>query len=126
MQHADWPGFTKASISGYSCNHMRFVTARRGTGLSWVSILGIACIALVLLTGILHVSHTHPNGQIDHDCSLCMTAHQAVQITIAVTFIVSAGPLAWYTLDRYAPVPRQRFLLKLANRPPPVPTAFVA
>ncbi|HEX4067352.1 MAG TPA: hypothetical protein VHZ09_15140 [Acidobacteriaceae bacterium] len=102
------------------------MTAKRGTGLSWVSILGIVCIALVLFTGILHVAHTHPNGHIDPDCSLCMTAHNAVQIVVAVTLVISARPVARYVAETFTPVPRQRFVLKLANRPPPVPAGFSA
>jgi hypothetical protein len=103
---------------------MRFVTARRDTWLSWVAILGIVCIALVMLTGILQVTHSHPNGQIDHDCSLCVTAHNAVQIVVAVTLILLSQPVARLDTNNFNPLPRQRFVLKLANRPPPVPASF--
>ncbi len=101
---------------------MHFVMARRGARLSWVSILGILCIALVLTTGILSVTHTHGNGQIDHDCALCFTAHQVVQIAIIVTILLASRPIARFRCEKFAPLPRQRFVLKLANRPPPVPS----
>ena len=103
---------------------MRFVTAKRDTWLSWVSILGILCIALVLTTGVLSVTHSHPSGQIDHDCALCFTAHQVVQIAVVVTILVASRPIARFTSEKFAPLPRQRFVLKLANRPPPVPAVF--
>ena len=100
---------------------MRWLTARRGTGLSWASVLGILCIALVLLTGIVHVAHFHANGQIDQDCALCVTAHQAVQIAAVVAVILCSQPVVQRVAERRSPAPRQRFVLKLANRPPPVP-----
>jgi hypothetical protein len=84
----------------------------------------VLCIALVLATGILQVTHTHANGQIDHDCSLCFTAHQAVQIAVVVTVILASQPVVRCAPERFTPPPRQRFVLKLANRPPPVPPVF--
>lgn len=104
--------------------HKRVVAAKRGTWLSWVSILGIVCIALVLTTGILSVTHTHASGQIDHDCALCFTAHQAIQVAVIVTAFVTAHSIARLTRERFDPLPRQRFVLKLVNRPPAVPAAF--
>ncbi|HEX3660669.1 MAG TPA: hypothetical protein VHU89_04525 [Acidobacteriaceae bacterium] len=89
-----------------------------------MSILGIVCIALVLFAGVVHVAHFHANGQIDHDCALCVTAHQAVQIAALVVVVLSSQPVVRRVIERHSPTPRQRFLLKLANRPPPVPGAF--
>jgi hypothetical protein len=103
---------------------MRFVSAKRGALLSWVSLLGIVCVALVLMTGLLQVTHSHPSGQPDHDCSLCVTAHHAVQGVVVVTLAVSSRPVARFVPETFTPAPRQRFVLKLANRPPPVPSAF--
>lgn len=103
---------------------MRFLTAQRGSRASWISILGILCIVLVLTTSMLQVTHSHPAGQVDHDCALCFTAHQVVQIAIVVTVVLVAHPIARIRVDSFAPLPRQRFVLKLANRPPPVPAVF--
>jgi hypothetical protein len=103
---------------------MRFETAGRGTRASWVSILGVLCIALVLMTSMLQVTHSHPAGQVDHDCALCFTAHQVVQIAIVVTVVLVAHPIARVTSESFSPLPRQRFVLKLANRPPPVSAVF--
>ncbi|MGC2619576.1 MAG: hypothetical protein WA414_11085 [Acidobacteriaceae bacterium] len=86
--------------------------------------LAILCIALVLFTGILQVTHSHPNGHIDPDCSLCMTAHHAAQVVVVVTAEVSVQPVARVVAEKFSPLPRQRFVLKLAIRPPPVPAAI--
>jgi len=103
---------------------MRPLTAVRRPRHSWVTILGIVCIALVLFTGILQVTHSHPNGQIDRDCSLCITAHHAVQAVVVVTLQIASQPVTRCVAETFSPVPRQRFVLKLANRPPPVALAF--
>jgi hypothetical protein len=78
------------------------------------------CIALVLLVGIVQVVHTHPDGQIDEGCSLCNTAHQVVQTVALVTLDISIRPVLRVTPEKTSERPRQRFLLKLAIRPPPV------
>jgi hypothetical protein len=101
---------------------MRVMRAKRGAPLSWISILGIVCIALVLFTGILQVTHSHPNGQPDHDCSLCVSAHHVAQMVVVVTLVTASRTITRFVAERFNPVPRQRFVLKLANRPPPVPS----
>jgi len=107
---------------------MRFVTAARGPRRLWVgrfaALLGVVCIALLLFTGILQVTHHHADGRIDPDCSLCMTAHQAIQVAAIVTAFVTSHSIARLTHERFDPLPRQRLVLKLAIRPPPVPAAF--
>lgn len=100
---------------------MGLLKAKRGGWQSWTAILGIVCIALVLFTGVVHVAHFHANGQIDQDCALCVTAHQAVQVAALVVVILCSQPVERRTAERASPTPRQRFVLKLANRPPPVP-----
>jgi hypothetical protein len=104
---------------------MRFVTAGRGPRLSgllaWKPVLAILCIALVLFTGVLQVTHSHPDGHVDPDCSLCMTAHHVAQGVSVVTLEISSQRVARVAPKDFSPLPRQRFVLKLANRPPPVP-----
>ena|SRR5277367_621597 len=100
---------------------MRVFVDKKRFQWTWAGWLGIFCIALVLLTGFVQITHTHPNGQVDNEgCSLCNTAHHVVQTVALVSVAISIQPV-WRiapkkTIDR----PRQRFLLKLANRPPPV------
>lgn len=103
---------------------MRFFTTRRGLQQPWVPLLGILCVALVLFTGILSVAHTHPGGHFDPDCSLCLTAHHVAQAVVVVVVEMSSQPVARYVADDFHPLPRQRFVLKLANRPPPSAPAF--
>jgi hypothetical protein len=100
---------------------MRWVSTRRGTGASWVSILGILCIALVLFAGVVQVAHFHANGHPDQDCALCVSAHQTVQVAAVVAVILCSQPVVRRVAEHRSPTPRQRFVLKLANRPPPVP-----
>lgn len=96
-------------------------TRGRDARLSWVSILGCLCIALVLFTCIVRVTHFPANGQIDQGCALCVTVHQAVQITAAVAVVSFSQPVVHRIAERIEPAPRQRFVLKFVNRPPPVP-----
>ena len=87
---------------------------------SWSRWLGVFCIALVLLVGIIQVAHTHPNGQIDESCSLCVAAHHVVQTVALVTLAIAIRPVLRVAPEKTSERPRQRFLLKLAIRPPPV------
>jgi len=100
---------------------MGFVRIERGKWPSWTTILCVVCIALVLFTGAVHAAHFHPNGQVDHDCALCVTAHQVVQAAAVVVLMLCSQPVERRIAERATPAPRQRFVLKLANRPPPVP-----
>jgi hypothetical protein len=100
---------------------MGFIGVKRGGPSSWVTILGVVCIALVLFTGVVHVAHFHADGQVDHDCALCVTAHQVVQVAAVVAVLVCSQAVVQRIVERHSPTPRQRFVLKLANRPPPVP-----
>jgi hypothetical protein len=86
-----------------------------------LSILGIVCIVLVLFAGVVQVAHFHADGQVDHHCALCVTVHQAVQATAVVAVVLFSLAVVYRVAERRSPAPRQRFLLKLANRPPPVP-----
>jgi hypothetical protein len=104
---------------------MRAFNSRQRFQPSWASWLGIVCIALVLLTGVIQVAHTHATGQVDHEgCSLCTTAHHVVQGVALVALAISIQPVAHVASEATSEVPRQRFLLKLAIRPPPVTPAF--
>ena len=94
--------------------------SRVGNVSSWSCWIGLLCIALVLLVGIVQVVHTHPNGQVDEGCSLCNTAHHVVQTVALVTLAISIRPVLRVAPEKTSERPRQKFLLKLANRPPPV------
>ncbi|MBT9330597.1 DUF2607 family protein [Paracidobacterium acidisoli] len=102
---------------------MRALSTVRRSQYSWAGWLGIFCILLVLMTGVIQVTHYHASGtsgQVDHDCSLCVTAHNVVQAVTLITLAVTSQPVAPLVSEASQPIPRQRLILKLANRPPPV------
>jgi hypothetical protein len=110
---------------GYSHLNMRVFNPRQCYQSSWVRVLGVVCIALVLLSGTIQVSHAHVIGQVDHEgCSLCVTAHHAVQGVALVTLDIYVQHVTRVAPKVQNETPRQRFLLKLANRPPPAVPAF--
>lgn len=86
---------------------------------------GFLCCALVALTGIVQVAHTHLDGQANTaDCALCHTAHLVVQPSIPqvlphivrVVTVVATGS---------QPVHAKQFsAFSLFTRPPPVALAF--
>jgi hypothetical protein len=90
------------------------------------SLLGVLCIALVLMSGVIQAAHFHADGQVDHDCALCLSAHQiahfAPPVVISLTSLVVAAVLVPRTLSR----PRPALALRLVSRPPPSPGISVA
>ena|SRR5215470_4285573 len=99
---------------------MRVFTDKKCFQWNWAGWLGILCIALVLLTGFIQIAHTHPTGQVDEGCSLCNTAHHVVQTVALVSVAVTIRPVWRTASEKPLEWPRQKFLHKLANRPPPV------
>ena len=103
---------------------MRARTSSPRVKLSLLSLLGIVCVGLVLLTGVVQVSHSHASGQPDHDCSLCITAHHVIQVVAVITLdpikqrVVVLVPE--FTLDR----PTLFLASELSSRPPPAVPAF--
>jgi hypothetical protein len=91
---------------------------------SWLALLGIVCIALVLASSIVQVAHSHPSGQPDHDCSLCVSAHQVVQIAPTVTLVRASRPVAAVAAEPVLALPHRHFFYKLSCRPPPADPAF--
>jgi len=93
---------------------------------AWARVLGVFCIALVLMSGAIQVAHSHANGQPDHDCSLCLAAHQmahvAAPITLNLSCVIVAVVVAPRTLER----PRPAVSFHLISRPPPSPGASLA
>ena len=105
----------------YSLDKVRLFKDKKRFQWSRASWLGIVCIALVLLTGFVQAVHIHPTGQVDREgCSLCNTAHHVVQTVTLVTVAVPIRPVWRLAQDKPIERPRQKFLHKLANRPPPV------
>jgi hypothetical protein len=91
---------------------------------SWLALLGMVCIALVLAGSIVQVAHTHPSGQPDHDCSLCVSAHHVIQIAPAVHLAVASVTVAPIAVEPVLALPHRQFFYKLSSRPPPADPAF--
>ena len=107
---------------------MRFFSsrlrARSSPTPSWPALLGIVCIALVVMIGIVQVAHSHPSGHPDPDCSLCVTAHQAVQAVALITLLVSIQRVEHVRPELKLEIPRRSFFFRLDCRPPPAESAF--
>ncbi len=88
-------------------------------------ILGVICIALILMSGVMQMAHSHASAQADHDCALCVVAHQVAQAAAPVIFAVASLPVAPVTTARSTPRPRRAVYFRLACRPPPEPWLFV-
>jgi|SRR5580704_10042504 hypothetical protein len=91
---------------------------------SVASLLGIFCIALVLMAGMVQVAHSHPLGQPDHDCSLCTTAHNVIHVVELVTLDLSSRPVTAVAPEPTRELPSRAFFFKLSCRPPPAAPAF--
>jgi hypothetical protein len=98
---------------------MAALYARTRNRSSWLALLGVFCIALVLVSGIVQAAHSHSSGQPDHDCSLCVSAHNVIQATPAVQLIHASRPVAAVAVVPVSALPRRQFFYKLACRPPP-------
>jgi hypothetical protein len=77
------------------------------------------------MSGMVQAVHTHPSGQPDHDCSLCTTAHNVIQVVALVTILVSSLPVVRVAAEPLLLLPRRSFFFKLACRPPPADPVFV-
>jgi len=86
----------------------------------WRVLLGVLCIFLVMLGGVLSATHTHSRGEVSHqDCGLCVTAHMAVQVAVTVTQVCVAQVFTKVEASR--PVASHDFTPQFAlfSRPPP-------
>jgi hypothetical protein len=103
---------------------MRFLSSKPRARSSWITLIGIACVALVLMIGMVQAVHSHPSGHSDPDCALCVTAHQAVQVVALITFDVSSLPVVHVAPEPALRLPRRAFFFRLDCRPPPAESAI--
>jgi hypothetical protein len=83
-------------------------------------LLGVFCIALIMLGGVVSATHTHSQQEISHqDCGLCVTAHMAVQVAVTVTQVCVMQVFTRVEVSR--PVARAQYIPQFAlfSRPPP-------
>jgi hypothetical protein len=95
----------------------------------WRRLVGVCSILLLLLGASAELNHshdsgTHDSGRIHPDCSLCVTAHSAVQATVATVVAVVLRPVA-KCADPEPIFLRRTLDIRLSIRPPPVAPAFV-
>jgi hypothetical protein len=103
---------------------MHFLSSRLRTRSSWISLIAIACVALVLMIGIVQVVHSHPGGHADPDCALCVSAHQAVQVVALITLDVSSQPVEHVWPEPKLQHPRRGVFFRLDCRPPPAESSI--
>lgn len=83
-------------------------------------LLGVLCIVLIAVGGVVAAAHTHSPSEVSHqDCGLCVTAHMAVQVAIAVTQICVVQVFTRVEASR--PLDAHDFTPQFAlfSRPPP-------
>lgn len=86
----------------------------------WKSLLGVLCMALVLIGGTLSVTHSHAHDVDQHGtCGLCVSAHMAVDLTAPAPQIVLIQ--VFTELEPATPVVRPQSAphFALFSRPPP-------
>ncbi len=89
-----------------------------------VALVGIVCVALVMMIGVVQAAHSHPSGHIDPDCALCVTAHQAVQVVALITLDISSQPVEHLSPEPVLQLPPRSFFFRLDCRPPPAESIF--
>jgi hypothetical protein len=86
----------------------------------WRVLLGVLCISLVLLGGIVSVTHNHAHEDASHqDCGLCVTAHMAIQVAVSVTPVFVDHVFS--RVEASSPVASHQIIPQFAlfSRPPP-------
>jgi len=103
---------------------MRFAFSR--PRLNWICALGILCIGLVLMSGMVQAAHFHASGTIDHDCALCVAAHHVAHAAPLITLDLSSLPVASLPTASRRVRPRSAVFFRLNSRPPPSGSALLA
>lgn len=82
-------------------------------------VFGILCIVIVLMSGMIQAAHIHRDLRTDHDCSLCMVAHSAVQAAPPIVLPHISVPVAEVEPLLIRAVPRAAAFVRHTIRPPP-------
>ena len=86
----------------------------------WRLLLGVLCIGLVLVAGILSVTHSHTDGVSHSDCGQCITAHATVDIARLVAQLIVALLVILVAASAVTSrVQSSLFRCALFTRPPP-------
>ena|ERR1035437_379253 len=104
-------GYSNGMLGRYTTSHLRS---------PWRVLLGVLCIALIMVGGVVSATHTHSQREISHqECGLCVTAHMAIQIAVTVTQVCVAQ--VFTRVEASCPIASHDFLPQFAlfSRPPP-------
>jgi hypothetical protein len=94
--------------------------------LNWASVVAIVCVSLVLIGGMAQAAHFHASGAPDHDCALCVAAHNVAQAAPQITLDLSSLPVAPLTAGRSLRASRRLVYFRHSIRPPPSGSAPLA
>ena len=94
--------------------------------LNLASALGIVCVALVVMSGMVHAAHFHASGTIDRDCALCVAAHQLAHAAPLITMDCTSLPVVTLTVTSTPVKSRTAVSFRLNSRPPPSGSARLA
>jgi hypothetical protein len=97
----------------------RSVFPRPHTRPPWRLLLGVLCISLILVAGILSVTHTHSDGRVHSDCGLCVTAHASVHVSAPPPQILISHVYIEIEASRPVARPQSAPQFALFSRPPP-------
>jgi hypothetical protein len=98
-------------VGKYTASHVRS---------PWKVFLGVLCIALVVVGGVLYVSHSHTDGKAHHpDCGLCVSSRMAVTVSAPPPQLILVHDSTYVEVPR--PVARLHLSPEFAlfSRPPP-------
>ncbi len=92
---------------------------------SWRILLALLCVVLVMASATVELTHSHASGSHHPDCSLCATAHVAIQAAPIAALLVffAAAPAVVRTAQM-----RRRLhptIFALFTRPPPACLAAI-
>ena len=86
----------------------------------WQLLVGVLCIALIMVGGVVAATHSHSDGEVTHqDCGLCVTAHMAIQVAVSVTQVCVAQVFTQVEVSNPAPSFQFAPQFALFSRPPP-------
>ena len=90
----------------------------------WRLLLGLLCVALVLMMGTMAATHTHTGHAEQANCGLCVTAHMAVDVA-APPPQIAVAPVQVHVETAVSVVrAHTRCRSALFTRPPPVDAAL--
>ena len=91
----------------------------------WKLLVGLLCVALVVLSGTISATHTHGRDiSLHDDCGLCVAAHATVQLASQPPLPTLARVFTRIETARPIRRPALKLAFDLFTRPPPVPASL--